>query len=240
MKNIKTDIEGLTIPRHIAFIMDGNGRWAKNKGLARKMGHIAGVEALKRVLYRCNELDVKVVSVFAFSTENWNRPKEEVDGLMKLTIKIFKKDINEFIKKNVRVTHMGDLDNIVPEKVKKAILAGEEKAKHCTGAVFNFAFNYGGRAEIVNAVNKIIASGKKAVTENEFANYLYTAGLPDPDLIVRTSGEQRVSNFMMWQMAYSEFYFIMDKHWPDMDKEDIDKLIAEFNKRERRFGAIKE
>lgn len=234
-------IENLKLPKHIAFIMDGNGRWAKDRGLERKKGHIEGVEAMKRVLNRCNELEIECVSVFAFSTENWNRPKEEVDGIMKLLVRLFKNEGKEFVKKNVKVRHMGDVfASVVPEKVRRAILDIEEKTKHCTGAVFNLGFNYGGRADIVHAVNEIIKSEKEKIDEAEFSNYLYTAGLPDPDIIVRTSGEQRISNFMIWQMAYSEFCFVKNKHWPDFKESDVDDIIVEYNKRNRRFGAIKE
>lgn len=238
---INKKLENLKMPKHIAFIMDGNGRWAKNRGLPRKKGHVEGVEAMKRVLNRCNELGIECVSVFAFSTENWNRPQEEVDGIMNLLVKMFKSDGKTFVKNNVKVRHMGDIyASVVPQKVKKAFLDIEEKTKNCTGSVFNVGFNYGGRADIVQAVNKIISEKKNEIDEKEFNSYLYTAGLPDPDLIVRTSGEQRISNFMIWQMAYSEFSFVMDKHWPDFCGDDVDDLIVEFNKRNRRFGAIKE
>lgn len=227
-------------PAHIAFIMDGNGRWAKKRGLPRKAGHIAGADAMKKIVRKCNDEGIKFVSVFAFSTENWNRPKDEVNGIMRILKNVFKKDVKEFVKNNVKIRVSGALDERVPDDVKEAIKGGMEKTKDCNGMTFNICFNYGGRDDILHAVNALLKEGKKSVTEEEFSAHLFTAGIPDPDIIVRTSAEQRVSNYMLWQMAYSEFMFILDKHWPDMKKEDVDKIILEYTKRDRRFGAIKE
>lgn len=227
-------------PKHIAFIMDGNGRWAKKRGLPRKAGHVAGADVMKKIVRKCNDEGIEVVSVFAFSTENWARPKDEVNGILRILKNVFKKDIKEFIKKNVKIRVSGSLEAPVPADVKKIIENGLEQTKNCTGMVFNICFNYGGRDDILHAVNTLLSEGKKSVTEQEFASHLYTNGLPDPDIIVRTSAEQRVSNYMLWQMAYSEFLFVMDKHWPDFTAKDVDKIIEEFSRRDRRFGKVKD
>jgi len=236
----KQETTQLIKPKHIAFIMDGNGRWAKRRGLPRKAGHIAGAEAMKKIVRKCHKEGIECVSVFAFSTENWARPKEEVDGILKILKNVFSKDVKEFIKKNVKIRVSGSLESPVPEDVRKIIEKGIEQTKNCTGMVFNICFNYGGRDDILHAVNTLLAEGKKSVTAEEFASHLYTAGLPDPDIVVRTSAEQRVSNYMLWQMAYSEFLFVMDKHWPDFNAKDVDRIIEEFSKRDRRFGKVKE
>lgn len=236
----KIDTSALNKPVHIAFIMDGNGRWAKKRGLPRKAGHIAGADVMKKIVRKCNDEGIKFVSVFAFSTENWARPKDEVNGIMKILKNVFKKDIKEFIKKNVKIRISGALDERVPDDVKKVIESGIEKTKDCTGMTFNICFNYGGRDDILHAVNSLLNEGAKNVTAEQFAAHLFTAGMPDPDIVVRTSAEQRVSNYMLWQMAYSEFMFILDKHWPDMKESDVESIILEYNKRDRRFGKVKE
>lgn len=230
------------MPSHIAIIMDGNGRWAKKHGLERSQGHKRGVEKVKEIVEEAARLGIKVLTLYAFSTENWKRPKREVDLLMRL-LKIFlAKEINRLKKNNICFEFIGRI-NELPDSVSKMLLEVKKETAGNSGLVLNLALNYGSRSEIIDAVNKIIhdkASGKltkDAIDENDFSGYLYTAGLPDPDLLIRTSGEERVSNFLLWQISYSELVFC-DKLWPEFGKKDLLDCIAIYQKRVRRFGAI--
>ena len=224
------------IPNHIAIIMDGNGRWAKKRGLARSFGHMEGEKTLRKALEYLTEIGVKYLTVYAFSTENWNRPQDEVSTLMKLFLKYIKSERKNMMKNRIRFFVSGRKNN-VPEKLQKEIEKLEEETKNNDKITLNIAFNYGSRAEIVDAVNKIIKDGKENITEEDFSKYLYN-DFPDPDLVIRTSGEMRVSNFLLWQIAYSEFY-ITDTLWPDFDEKEIDKAIESYNQRDRRFGGVK-
>ncbi|MBI5080056.1 MAG: isoprenyl transferase [Chloroflexi bacterium] len=225
-------------PYHVAIIMDGNGRWAKQRGLPRVAGHRAGTDNLRRVLESCGELGIKMLTIYAFSTENWRRPEEEVKGLMGIFEDVIDRELPEFHEKGVRLRHIGRLDGLKPvfaDKVRKAI----ELTKNNDKLILNIAFNYGGRAEIVEAVKTLIAKGVKAddITEEMISAHLYTADVPDPDLIIRTSGEMRVSNFLIWQGAYSEYY-LAPVYWPDFDKEQMRLALEEYAKRHRRFGGL--
>ena len=224
------------IPHHIAIIMDGNGRWAKRKGLTRSFGHMEGAKTLRKALEYLTEIGVKYLTVYAFSTENWNRPQDEVSTLMKLFLKYIKSERKNMMKNKIRFFVSGRKNN-VPEKLQKEIEKLEEETKNNDKITLNIAFNYGSRAEIVDAVNRIIEDGKENITEEDFSKYLYN-DFPDPDLVIRTSGEMRISNFLLWQIAYSELY-ITDTLWPDFDEKEIDKAIESYNQRERRFGGVK-
>ena len=225
------------IPNHIAFVIDGNGRWAKKRGLARKQGHIKGFAVLEDLYSMVREIGIKYVTIYAFSTGNWNRPKEEVDGLMKL----FRKAINDFKKKKYQDCHIsffGDMSRF-EKKLEEDAKKLEEKTQNNDAFYINVCLNYGGREEIVKAVNELIAEDKKVVTEEDIANHLYSKFCPDPDFIVRTSGEERLSNFLTWQSTYSELYF-PKVLWPDFSKDDLIEAIKVYSSRDRRFGAIKE
>ena len=220
--------------------MDGNGRWAKARGLPRLAGHRAGTENLRRILNACVEFNVKILTIWAFSTENWRRPQEEVRGLMDILEQVIDRELNELHKNGVRLCHIGRLDGIAPHlqtKVRHAI----EVTRGNDRLTLNVAFNYGGKAEILDAVKRIIADGIRPddVDEHLFARYLYTAGLPDPDMIIRTGNESRISNFMLWQGAYSEYYFT-PVLWPDFDKDELRKALEDYARRERRFGMTTE
>ncbi|MGL4687549.1 MAG: isoprenyl transferase [Fusobacteriaceae bacterium] len=223
------------IPQHIAIIMDGNGRWAKKRFLPRTLGHSEGAKNLKRILTHAQKLGVKYLTVYAFSTENWKRAKDEVETLMSLFKTYIKKEEKTFQENNVKFLVSGRKENI-SEDLLKAIEELSEKTKLNIGITLNIAFNYGGRSEIIDAVNKIIASGEKNIDEKIFEKYLYN-NIPDPELLIRTSGEIRISNFLLWQIAYSEIY-VTDKLWPDFKEKDFEDAIISFNKRERRFGGI--
>lgn len=228
-------MEELKIPNHIAFIMDGNGRWAKNKHLPRSMGHREGVASMRRVVEACHKKGVQVVSFYAFSTENWSRPKEEIETLFAMLEKFAKSEIPKYAKRNFIIRCMGDL-SALPKSVSSAL---ENNMKLCDGndgMIVNLGINYGGRDEIVHAVKQVVAKGLDITKENISAN-LYTSGLPDPDVMVRSSGEVRLSNFMLWQLSYSEMIFV-DTLWPDFDEKSIDEIITQYNKRDRRFGRI--
>ncbi len=228
-------MEELKIPKHIAFIMDGNGRWAKKRHLPRSVGHREGVGSMRKVVEACHNRGVQVVSFYAFSTENWSRPQEEIDTLFGMLEKFAKSEIPKYAKRNFIITTMGDL-NQLPDSVRNALVENMKLCEGNTGMVVNLGINYGGRDEIVYAVNKIISKGIEVNKENISAN-LYTSDLPEPDVMVRSSGEVRLSNFMLWQLSYSEFIFI-DTLWPDMDEKIIDEIITEYNKRDRRFGRV--
>ena len=225
-------------PHHIAFIIDDNGRWAKLRGLPRSMGHRAGIVACKNTINNCFDLGIKYVSIYGFSTENWNRPKDEIDTLFKLFRQFIKDDLQELLNKNVRFMVSGDY-KAFPEDLIEAIEESVEKTKEHTGMVINLCINYGGRPEIVRAINNMIKDGVKEVDDKIISRYLYTASIPDPDFIVRTSGEYRLSNFMLWQASYSEFYF-PKTYWPDFNKKALYTALINYAKRNRRFGAIKE
>ena len=231
------------MPSHVAVIMDGNGRWAKKRGMPRSFGHVKGCENLEDICEVAKELGVKYLTVYAFSTENWKRSKEEVDGLMKLFRNYLKKCIKISQKNNMRVKVIGDItafDSDIQESIEKL----EDFSKDFTDLHFQIALNYGSRDEITRAVNRMLEDQKAGkletpVSEDTISDYLDTAGLPDPDLMIRTSGELRLSNYLLWQLAYSEFYFT-DVPWPDFKKEELVKAIEKYNERDRRYGGVKE
>lgn len=223
-----------TIPQHLGFILDGNRRWAKKHGLPTYEGHLAGYHALKDVILRAADVGVPYVSVYAFSTENWKRSREEVDGLMSLALRLFKTDFNELLKNQIRVCILGAREGI-PPKLLKAMEEVEEESKNFTRTTVAVCFNYGGQREIVDAVQRAIDAGVTQISEDDIRKNLYEPHVPDIDMVVRTSGEERLSNFMLWRVAYSEFHFI-DKLWPDMRPADVDDIINEYNRRNRRFG----
>lgn len=223
-----------SLPKHVAFIMDGNGRWAKKRHKARSAGHTAGYGALQKIIAHAFKSGVETISFYAFSTENWSRPKEEVDKLLSLMSKALKLAGKKLLDEKIRLVISGDYSVLKPRTV-KAISDLIEKTSKFTPYTVNICFNYGSRAEIVNAVNNMISDGIRKCDEKILSKYLYTKDLPDPDLIVRTSGEQRLSNFLMWQASYSELYFT-EVLWPDFDEKEFDKAIEWYKTRERRYG----
>lgn len=232
------------MPRHIAIIMDGNGRWAKQKNMPRVMGHKAGIEAIKDIITLCSDIGIQVLTLYAFSVENWHRPKIEVNSLMKL-LKIFlRNEINELHRKNVKVIAIGRIQEL-PLFAQQEIYSAIDKTKENTGLILNLALNYSGRVDILEAVRKIIEKNEssgfnlKEFDEESFNSFLYTSGLPEPDLLIRTSGEYRISNFMLWQLAYTEIW-ITDILWPDFRKIHLLEAILDYQKRKRRFGKIHE
>jgi undecaprenyl diphosphate synthase len=226
------------VPTHIAIIMDGNGRWAISRGLPRLAGHRAGTENLRRVIEACVEYGVKYLTIYAFSTENWGRPFEEVQGLLRILEDVIDRELQELHQQGVQLHHIGRLDRLRPS-LREKVLNAIEYTKGNTRLVLNVAFNYGGRDEIVCAIQRMIADGVKPedVTDALVSQYLFTAGEPDPDLIIRTSGELRGSNFLIWQGAYSEWYFT-PTYWPDFGKEELGRALEEFRQRERRYGRV--
>lgn len=232
----KIDMQNL--PVHIGIIMDGNGRWAKKRMLPRIMGHRAGVDALKRVTKSAKKLGIKAISYFAFSTENWKRSKEEVYGIFDLILKHLKENYDEFVNGNTKIMTMGDISKL-PKELYELLLDVTEKTKNNTDFVVNIALNYGSRSELARAFTNLAKKGKVDITVDDIKNELYTANLPDPDLIIRTSGEKRLSNFMLFQSAYSELYF-PKIHWPDFDEKQLKKAIIEYQSRDRRFGNVKQ
>ncbi|RDC48205.1 isoprenyl transferase [Acinetobacter sp. RIT592] len=242
-KNTIYDINLSNVPTHIAIIMDGNGRWAKERLLPRTVGHKAGVEAIRAVTKECSSLGVKHLTLYAFSTENWKRPKLEVDALMNLLYTYLNKELKELHKNNVKITTIGDID-VLPGKSLDAIKNAIDITKDNTGLNLNIALNYGSRNDIKNAVVDIVKNCKSGkidiedITEDTITKYLSTKSIPDPDLIIRTSGEQRISNFLLWEIAYSEFYFT-DVYWPDFDGNEVRKAIYVYQSRDRRFGGLK-
>lgn len=230
-------MQDIKIPRHIAFIMDGNGRWAKKRLLPRKAGHREGVSALRRMVDECEKAGVEMVSFYAFSTENWTRPQDEIDALFKMVKEFADKHLGEYVKRGLRIMFMGDLTKLPKDTVDslKKILS---EAKDNKGMIVNIALNYGGRDEIVHAVNKIISAGVREINKAVLSDCMYTGGLPDPDVIIRSSGEKRLSNFMLWQAAYSELIFL-DEYWPDFDAAVFKKIIEEYSKRDRRYGNVR-
>jgi undecaprenyl diphosphate synthase len=224
------------IPRHIAIIMDGNGRWALARGLPRLAGHRAGTENLRQVIEACGEFGIEYLTIYAFSTENWGRPIEEVQGLMRILEDVIDRELPELHKQGVQLRHIGKLDQLKPE-LRQKVLDAIEMTKDNDRLVLNVAFNYGGRDEIICAIQQMIEKGVRPqeVTEDLVSQYLYTAGVPDPDLIIRTSGELRGSNFLIWQGAYAEWYFT-PTFWPNFDREELQQALEEYAQRERRYG----
>ncbi len=228
------------IPRHVAIIMDGNGRWAISRGLPRLAGHRAGTENLRRVIRATVEFGIKYLTIYAFSTENWGRPPEEVQGLLHILEDVIDKELNELHKEGVQLHHIGRLEQLSP-KLQAKVLHAIDLTKNNDHLILNIAFNYGGRDEIVQAIQKMMRDGVKPedVTDEIVSQYLYTAGVPDPDLVIRTSGELRVSNFLIWQAAYSEWIFT-PTYWPDFDKEEYRRALETFAQRDRRYGGVSE
>ncbi|WP_119065211.1 isoprenyl transferase [Aggregatilinea lenta] len=226
------------IPHHVAIIMDGNGRWAKARGLPRIAGHRAGVENLRRILRASSEFGIKILTIYAFSTENWGRPEAEVRGLMNILETVIDRELDQLHANGVQLRHIGEIEGLSPmlqRKVRKAVDLTRNNAQ----LILNIAFNYGGRQEIIRAIQQIVRDGIPAdeIDDTLIDYYLYTAGQPDPDLVVRTAGEMRLSNFLLWQASYAEYYST-PVYWPDFDREELLKAIASFTQRERRFGLV--
>ncbi|GGF10804.1 isoprenyl transferase [Halobacillus andaensis] len=230
------------IPKHVAIIMDGNGRWAKNRGMPRIAGHKEGMGVVKKIVRHASDLGVQILTLYAFSTENWKRPKNEVDFLMKLPVDFLGTYLPELIDRNVQVQTIGDV-SLLPAHTQKAIKDAIEKTSDNDGLILNFALNYGSRYEMVHAVKEIAENVEKGVisasdvTEEMFTSHLYTSKLLEPDLLIRTSGEQRLSNFLLWQLAYSEFWFT-EVFWPDFDESHFEKALYDYQNRKRRYGGI--
>ncbi len=226
------------IPTHVAIIMDGNGRWAKARGLPRLAGHKAGTENLRRIIRACVEFGIQYLTIYAFSTENWGRPADEVAGLMNIIEDVIDKELGELHREGAQLRHIGHLDRLDPTLQKK-VLHAVELTKNNKRLILNIAFNYGGRDEIICAVKKMLTEkvDPEKVTPELFSTYMFTGDTPDPDLIIRTSGEMRISNFLIWQSAYSEWYFT-PTYWPDFDGEELRKALFAFSERDRRFGKV--
>lgn len=241
-KNDKLVLDKENIPRHIAIIMDGNGRWAKKRKLPRTMGHKAGVETIRRIIKEAHILGIKYLTLYAFSTENWKRPKDEVSALMKLLVEYLRSELQELNKNGVVINILGDIDKL-PKDAQEEVKDAVEITKNNNGIVLNIAFNYGGRDEIIRAtklVSEDVKSGKlniNDINEEIIEKYLYTKGIPDPDLIIRPSGEQRISNFLLWQCAYSEFWY-SNVCWPDFKEEHLHEAIYDYQNRDRRYGGV--
>jgi len=224
------------LPSHVAIIMDGNGRWAKKRGLPRVFGHKEGAKAAEKAITFASELGIKYLTLFAFSTENWARPQEEVNFILKLLVDYIDNKLDSLVEKNINLRFLGRKEQL-PQSIVMTIQKAEKETSNCTGMNLIIALNYSGRAEIIDAVNKIISKGISSVTEESFRDYLYFPDVPDPDLLIRTSGEVRISNFLLWQLAYSELYFT-EVLWPDFDEEEFLKALYDYQNRERRFGRI--
>ncbi|ARK30971.1 isoprenyl transferase [Halalkalibacter krulwichiae] len=241
-QEVREDIDLANIPKHIAIIMDGNGRWAKNRGLPRIAGHREGMKVINKVVRKANEFGVEVLTLYAFSTENWKRPKAEVEYLMKLPERFLKKELPNLMEENVKVRLMGSVEEL-PDHTKSAVTEAVKKTENNTGLILNFALNYGSRSELMNAMKQIAKEiemgtlSSKEVSETLLEQYMMTAELRDPDLLIRTSGEIRLSNFMLWQVAYSEFWFT-DVLWPDFNESHLSEAIAVYQKRARRYGGV--
>ena len=233
---------GENIPRHIAIILDGNGRWAKRRGLPRTAGHAVGAETFRKIATYCKDIGVEYLTVYAFSTENWKRPEGEVKTIMRLLNKYLQEAIDTMERDKIRMKIFGDL-NALTEEQRELVRKTDEISQRYEGFQANICLNYGGRDEIVHAARRYaadLAAGKVdgELTEEQFGSYLYSAGIPDPDLLIRPGGEQRISNFLLWQCAYAEFYFT-DVLWPDFSPQELDKAIAEYQRRDRRYGKVK-
>jgi undecaprenyl diphosphate synthase len=236
------ELDPHNIPKHVAIIMDGNGRWAKQRAMPRVAGHRAGMKTVKEITKAADEIGVQVLTLYAFSTENWKRPAQEVEFLMRLPQEYLATELEELIERNVQVRMVGYEENL-PDYTLQAIREAREKTGHNTGLILNFALNYGSRAEMISAVKQIAQEAKEGkldieqIDETMFSSYLTTRGLPDPDLLIRTSGELRLSNFMLWQLAYSEFWF-SDVYWPDFSRKHFYEAIKAYQQRNRRYGAL--
>lgn len=236
---IKVQADSLTrVPQHVAIIMDGNGRWAAKRGLPRLAGHRAGTENLRRIIRASVEFGVKYMTIYAFSTENWGRPQEEVDGLMHILENVIDRELDELNREGVQLRHIGHLESLAPTLQEK-VLEAVELTRNNDRLILNIAFNYGGRDEIVCAIKAMLQEGVKQedITPELVSQYMFTAGVPDPDLIIRTSGEMRVSNFLIWQGAYSE-WFVTPVYWPDFDRDEYFKALVEYGRRDRRYGRL--
>ncbi|AFZ04191.1 isoprenyl transferase [Calothrix sp. PCC 6303] len=242
LRVLPPDLKPEYLPKHVAVICDGNGRWAKRRGLPRIMGHKQGVEALKAALRTCNDWGISALTAYAFSTENWKRPQEEVDFLMSLFQVVLRQELREMIKENVRIKFAGDLEAL-PSSLQKQIYAAMEETKDNPGIQFTVATNYGGRQEILSACRAIASQVEQGllkadeIDEDVFERHLYTVGVSDPDLLIRTSGEMRISNFLLWQIAYTEIY-VTDTLWPDFDRDEFHRALSSYQQRDRRFGKI--
>lgn len=242
MASFKENIDVHNLPEHVAVIMDGNGRWANKKGAARIFGHRNAIEAVRQVIEGAGEIGIKYLTLYAFSTENWGRPKEEVDALMELLVSTLKKEIDSLNKNKVKIKTIGDISQL-PLACRENLEIAKEATKSNTGLTLLIALNYSGRWEILKAINELVSdmqTGKamwRSVDEDLFSSYLDTKEIPDPSLLIRTSGEMRISNFLLWQIAYTELY-ITQKLWPDFRKDDLYEAICEYQKRERRFGKV--
>ncbi len=233
----------MNVPEHIGIIMDGNGRWARNRGLPRTSGHREGTNATRRIVRACGEIGVKYLTIYVFSAENWGRPRTEVKLLMELLVEMLHKEIQDLNQNNVKLHTIGDIEKL-PPKTRRELLNGIENTRNNTGLNLILAISYGGRSEIVRAVRNFAQKALEepglidSLDEKGFAEYLFTAAFPDPELIIRTGGEKRISNFLLWQAAYSEL-FITDVLWPDFDKETLVEAIEDYNRRDRRFGKVR-
>jgi len=234
------EIDKTNLPKHIAITMDGNGRWAKTKGKLRVFGHKNGVKAVRDTVEAAAEIGIEFLTLYAFSSENWNRPESEVNALMTLLVSAINKETKTLMDNNIRLSTIGDTESL-PSKAKKELLQAIEKTKNNSRMTLVLALSYSGRWDIINAVNTIVKEDNvnRDITEEEFQQYLTTKSVPDPELLIRTSGEYRISNFLLWQIAYSELYFT-DTLWPDFRKEDLEKAILDYQSRERRFGKTSE
>ncbi|MHC5595188.1 MAG: isoprenyl transferase [Nostoc sp.] len=242
LQDLPTDLKRELLPQHVAVIMDGNGRWAKRQGLPRIMGHKRGVDALKDLLRCCQDWGIQALTAYAFSTENWKRPQEEVDFLMTLFQRVLRQELREMVEENVQIKFVGNLQDL-PRSLQQEISRSMEETKDNRGIQFSVATNYGGRQEILQAcqaIAKLVQQGllqPDEINEQVFESHLYTAGITDPDLLIRTSGEMRLSNFLLWQMAYGEIY-ITDALWPDFDRAEFHRALCAYQQRERRFGKV--
>ena len=242
INNQAGDRDKTRVPRHIAIILDGNGRWAKKRGLPRTAGHAVGAETFRKIATYCKDIGVEYLTVYAFSTENWRRPENEVSTIMKLLGKYLQEAIDTMERDHIRMKVLGELEGLSPE-LREMVTRTDEISHHYEGFQANICLNYGGRDEILHAARRYARDYAEGKTEGElteagFADYLYSAGIPDPDLLIRPGGEQRISNFLLWQCAYAEFYFT-DVLWPDFTPAELDKAIAVFNSRDRRYGGVK-
>ncbi|MEH2162617.1 MAG: isoprenyl transferase [Nostoc sp.] len=242
LQDLPTDLKRELLPQHVAVIMDGNGRWAKHQGLPRIMGHKRGVDALKDLLRCCQDWGIQALTAYAFSTENWKRPQEEVDFLMTLFQRVLRQELREMVEKNVQIKFVGNLQDL-PRSLQQEISRSMEETKNNRGIRFSVATNYGGRQEIIQACQAIAKQVQQGllqpdeINEQVFESHLYTAGISDPDLLIRTSGEMRLSNFLLWQMAYGEIY-ITDALWPDFNRAEFHRALCAYQQRERRFGKV--